>query len=223
MPIPVYGLLFDMDGVLADTESLIADATIDMFRQLYSTELKREDFRPFIGTGAVRYIEGPAEQFGIAIDTERALEQRQANYKARLKTLSDIACPGALALIEHVAAQPDWKLAIATGSPAQKASFTIQAAHIPIERFSAYVNGDQVAHPKPHPEIYLRAAENLETPPMQCVVVEDAVAGVQAAKAAGMKCIAVTGSFHRADLVDADRIVDSLEEIDLMLLRKLVA
>ena len=54
-------VIFDMDGVLADTEPLIADATIRMFRDLYAVELTPDDFKPFIGTGAVRYVEGPAE------------------------------------------------------------------------------------------------------------------------------------------------------------------
>ena len=71
-------VIFDMDGVLADTEPLIADATIRMFQDCYGVSLTREDFRPFIGTGAVRYVEGSAEAANIAIDLDEAIRVRIA-------------------------------------------------------------------------------------------------------------------------------------------------
>jgi beta-phosphoglucomutase-like phosphatase (HAD superfamily) len=63
------GLIFDLDGVIADTERFIALATREMFRELYGVEFDLDEFRPYVGTGAVRYVEGPAEKAGIAIDT----------------------------------------------------------------------------------------------------------------------------------------------------------
>ena len=71
-----FALIFDMDGVLADTEALIARASIEMYRELYGLELAPEDFRPYIGTGAVRYVEGPAEDAGITLrDLDEAIEK----------------------------------------------------------------------------------------------------------------------------------------------------
>ena len=219
-----FGLVFDMDGVLADTESLIARASIDMFRTLYGVELTAEDFRPYIGTGAVRYVVGPAEDAGITIrNLEEAIELRHTNFVALLDAGECQACPGAIDLINTVAAtNGEWKLAIATSTPEKKAYITLNNVGVPIEKFAAIINGDMVTHKKPHPEIYEAAAKALALPPARCIAVEDAVTGVASSKAAGMKCLAVTNSFGRQELAEADVIVDSLEEVTLEMLRGMV-
>jgi len=76
------------------------------------------------------------------------------------------------------------------------------------------VGGDSVAKGKPHPQGYLKAAKMLKVKPRDCLVVEDSINGIAAAKAAGMKCIAVTNTYGRNFLLDADLIVDSLADID---------
>lgn len=217
-----FGLIFDVDGVLADTESLIAQATIDMYRELYDVELSQADLRPFIGTGAVRYTEGPAEKLGIEIDLQEALARRYDNFLRLLHSGDSITMPGALELIEVAAASPDWKLAIATSSPAEKARVTLDVARVPLDKFAAFVNGDMVKRKKPDPEIYLAAAACLALPPSRCVVVEDAITGVAAAKAAGMKCLAVTNSFPAESLAEADFVVDTLTEVDLGVIAGLI-
>jgi len=217
-----YGLIFDVDGVLADTEPCIAEASIEMFRDLYGLSLIPDDFRPFIGTGAARYVEGPAEDFGITIDTKRAIAVRHDNFVRIINARAPIAFAGAKGLVEAVHADGNWALAIATSSPAAKFEETLKAAGIPFDMFVAVVTGDRVTHKKPDPEIYHTAAEALGLPPAACVVIEDAVTGVAAAKAAGMKCIAFASSFSAQELAQADRIVDALSEIGPDLLNGLV-
>ena len=90
-------------------------------------------------------------------------------------------------------------------------------------REAAWITGDDIRHPKPDPEIYLRAASELGLFPTQCVVIEDSIAGAEAAKAASMRCIAVTNTFPGERLRMADRIVDSLDEISVTMLYDLVA
>ena len=87
--------------------------------------------------------------------------------------------------------------------------------------FQAYVNGTEVAEGKPSPLIFQLAAKKLNTPPADCIVIEDAIAGVAAAKAGGMKCIAVTNSNSREKLTAADFIVESLEEVNIEILKGL--
>lgn len=217
-----YGLIFDMDGVIADTESLIAEATIKMFRDLYGAELEPRDFFPYIGTGAVRYVVGPADDHGIAIQLEDAIDARYQNFVALLERGEDISLPGVKDLIQAAADDPAWKLAIATSSPLNKSLETLKAARMSPDPFDAYITGDHVVHKKPHPEIYLKAADSIGLEPERCVVIEDAVTGVAAAKAAGMTCVAVTNSFSPAELAEADRVVGSLEEIRLSDLRKMI-
>lgn len=216
------GLIFDMDGVLADTEAVIAEATIRMFRDLYGIEMTPRDFYPFIGTGAIRYVEGPAEHYGVAIDIDKAVAVRHANFVALLESGIDISLPGVAQLLEAVSADPDWKLAIATSSPEAKARATLEAARIDLDRFDAYIHGDLVTRKKPDPEIYLTAAKALGLPPQCCIVVEDAVTGVTSGKAAGMKVIAVTNSFPAEQLAEANHIVASLEDVGLATLQQLL-
>ena len=103
-----YGLIFDVDGVLADTEALIARATIAMYRELYGLELTPEDLLPYVGTGAVRYTQGPAEERRLEIELEMALRKRYENFIALLQSEESIAFPGASELIETVHASPEW-------------------------------------------------------------------------------------------------------------------
>jgi beta-phosphoglucomutase-like phosphatase (HAD superfamily) len=83
-----------------------------------------------------------------------------------------------------------------------------------LNRFDAFVVDKDVTNGKPAPDTFLKAAERLSLQPRYCVVVEDAVQGVQAGKAAGMSVIAVTATRQRNDLMEADLIVDSLDEMN---------
>ena len=106
--------------------------------------------------------------------------------------------------------------AIALGSAADDIKVQCNLNVIGIDRdlFSAIVTASEVVHKKPDPEIFLRCAEKCGIAPEHCLVFEDAVSGVQAAKAGGMRCIAVTSSFDRQTLLcaGADRVLDTLDD-----------
>src|SRR5690606_27996409 len=137
----------------------------------------------FIGTGGVRYVEGPAGKYGIKVNLLVALDVRTRNFFDIIHSGESIAFPGVRELIEAAHADPDWILAIATSSPGDKAIGTLKAAGVDTEKFSAFLHGDLVTHKKPHPEIYLKASEAIQVPAEQCVIIEDAVAGVESGKA----------------------------------------
>lgn len=217
-----YGLLFDMDGVLADTEGVNVTATSAMFVELYGVAPPPEAYRPFVGKGAVRYTAGPAEAMGLEIDIDRAVARRAEIFAEMLADAEDISLPGVHRLIHAVRAADDWRVAIATSSPADKAVVALRASKIDVGWFDAYVCGDMVQRKKPDPAIYLMAAERLGIPPERCVGVEDAPPGVEALRAAGMKSIAVTNTFDAPDLADADWVVNSLEEVDVAGLERLL-
>ncbi|MBI4557980.1 MAG: HAD family phosphatase [Candidatus Hydrogenedentes bacterium] len=219
-----YGLVFDVDGVLADTEALIARATIAMFRELYNVEMRPEDFRPYIGTGPYKYVEGPAAKYGVALrDVEEAIHQRQVHFVRLLHEGNSIAFPGVNELILAAARDSNWKLAIATSSSREKSEVSLRAAEVPFEKFDAYISGDLVRNKKPHPEIYLKAAAAIHLSPTLCIAVEDAITGVASAKAAGMKCLAVTNTFRPDELQQADLIVSSLTQVGLSQLEDLIS
>ena len=209
-----FGLIFDMDGVLADTEGLSVRATRAMFEELYGVSPAPEDFTPFVGKGAIRYVEGPAEKLGVRIETEKAVQRRTELFVELLNSGEYIAFPGVQDLIRAMAARPEWRLAIATSSPADKAEATLRAAQIPLECFKTFVNGSMVSNRKPDPELFLKAAEQIGLPPHLCVGVEDAPPGIEALRAAGMKSIGVTSSFGAEALEGADLIVPSIQALE---------
>jgi beta-phosphoglucomutase len=208
-------LIFDVDGVVADTEALNARASVMMFRELYGTEVQPEDFRPFVGTGDERYVEGVAEQYGVQINTAAAVERRKDNFFRLLRDAPLPAMPGVLALVQAARRASDVKIAIATSGNKDKQFPVIEGTGLKLEWFDAVISGDDVTRKKPDPQIYLVTAARLGVDPAHCIVFEDAPAGVRAAKAAGMKCMAVTSSVGREELSEADVVVDSLAEVDL--------
>jgi HAD superfamily hydrolase (TIGR01509 family) len=111
-------------------------------------------------------------------------------------------------------AQKDFRVAIATSSTREKSEAVLKSAQIPYKQM-VYVTGSDVKNRKPHPELFLMASNRLGLPPASCVVIEDAPNGVAAAHAAGCRCVAVTNSTSKEKLAAADRIVSSLDEMDL--------
>jgi len=211
----MHGLIFDLDGVIGDTEGLSVIATTRMYETLYGFTVEPAEFTPYIGTGAERYCVGPAEKHGVTIDVPKAIETRHQLFMELLAEDPDISFPGVHALIRAASESPDWKLAIATSSPGKKSAQALKSSRVDPGDFDVWIHGDMITHKKPHPEIYERAARDLGLPPAACVAVEDAIYGVQSARSAGMKVIAVTNSFSEEELHEADLIVSSLEEITL--------
>ncbi len=218
----IYGLIFDVDGVIADTETLNARASVLMFQELYGLAVKPEDFRPFVGTGDERYVEGVAEKYGLAIDVAKAVQRRAENFFKLLQEEPLPAVPGVHKLIAAAKHDPQARLAIATSGQKAKQFPVIQAAGFSLDSFDVIITGEDVTRKKPDPQIYLLTAERLGLPPASCVVFEDAPAGVTAAKRAGMACIAITTSVSRQELAEADIVVDSFTEIGLEDIRRLV-
>ncbi len=206
----IRAILFDMDGVLVDTERQICQAAIRMFAEIGLT-VQPEDFLPFVGAGENRYLGGVSEKYGVRLDIEQAKHRTYTIYgeivHGRLEPL-----PGVREFIGKCRAA-GIKTAIATSADLMKMEINLREIGIPAETFDATVNGLQVVHKKPSPEIYLTAAQKLNVSPQYCLVVEDAVNGVQAAKAAGMRCLALTTSFDAEQLKQADVICKDLSEV----------
>jgi HAD superfamily hydrolase (TIGR01509 family) len=204
-----HGVIFDMDGVLLDSEPFICKAACMMFAEK-GLHVKPEDFLPFVGAGENRYVGGVAEKYGFPIDIAAAKRRTYEIYldiiKGQLRPL-----PG---VHEFLAAcrRAGKKTALATSADMVKAEGNLREIGLPFSTFDAVVTGLDVVHRKPHPEIFLRAAEKLGLDPRHCLVVEDAVNGVAAAKAAGSRCLALTTSFTREQLTGADWFAPTLAE-----------
>jgi len=187
------GVIFDMDGVLCDSEALMAEAAGLMFRERYGVPATPVDFRPFIGTGEARFLGGVAEHYGVKLQPDR---DKARAYEIYLELI-----PGRLQLLpgvpEFIAAARarGLKLALATSADRVKLLGNLAAIHLPESSFDAVITGSEVQRKKPHPDIFLLAAERLGVPPVDCLVVEDAPSGLKAGRAAGCRCLGITSSF----------------------------
>ena len=206
----IRGVLFDMDGVLADSEQYICKAAIMMFAE-YGLTVKPIDFKPFVGTGENRYIGGVAEKYGLEVDIVKVKARTYEIYKSIIRgNLKPL--PGAVRMVNRCR-NMELRLALATSADTVKMEANLLEIGIPESTFNAIITGLDVENKKPAPDIYIKAAEKIGLHPEECLVVEDAVSGIKAAKSAGCKCLAVTTSFDRALLYEADWICESLEKI----------
>jgi HAD superfamily hydrolase (TIGR01509 family) len=208
----IRAAIFDMDGVLVDSESLINAAAIAMFKERGQV-VQPEDFLPFVGAGEDRYIGGVAEKYSFPLDLTVAKKRTYEIYldlvPARLE-----AFPGVHALLTLCRAA-GLLIAVASSADKIKVNANLQKIDLPIKFWDAVVWGEDVQNKKPAPDIFLFAANKLGVIPNECTVVEDAVNGVEAARAAGMRCIAVTHTFPADRLRAADLISAKISDIRL--------
>jgi beta-phosphoglucomutase len=206
----IKGVLFDMDGVLVDSEEFICKAAIEMFRE-NGIDAKPEDFVPFVGMGENRYIGGVAYKYRLEADIEEIKSRTYYIYdkitKGKLHPL-----PGAVEFVKSCRRR-GLRLALATSADRFKMEVNLREMGLSENSFDTTVNGLEVVRKKPFPDIYLEAAARLGLKPEECLVVEDAVSGVKAGKAAGCKCLALTTSFKAEELKEADWICSTLAEV----------
>ncbi len=197
----VGGVIFDMDGVLCDSEPFILEAAIWMFENIHETKVAADDFLPFVGAGEDRYLGGVAEKYGISLDL---VADKAATYDRYLEIIKGRLQP-MLGVREFIAEcrRRGLRLAVATSADLVKMEGNLGEIGLPPDTFDSYVNGLDVVNKKPDPEIFLMAAAKLGLDTGECLVVEDAVNGVCAAKSAGARCLGLTSSFSESELVEA--------------------
>lgn len=204
-----------MDGVLTDSEPLINAAAVAMFREK-GVIVQPEDFLPFVGTGEDRYIGGVAEKYGVTLNPPAA---KKRTYELYLDLVPQQlrAFPGAVELVRACKAA-GLKVAVASSADLIKIHANLNQIGLPPSEWNAIVSGDDVARKKPAPDIFLAAARKLGVEPTTCAGIEDAVHGVEALKAAGMRCIAVAQSFPADQLNAADVVLPTIADVSLAIL-----
>jgi len=215
-----FGLIFDVDGVIADTEPVNVRATAKAFADILTiSHVIPADFEKGIGRGAAEYVKAGARSHGRELTEEQVktvVNARQENFLAILKNEPLPTFPGVIELIESALTDERFALAIATSGTRRKSQAALDSAGIPYQKM-AYICGDDVTHKKPAPELFQLACHRLNLPPQRCIVFEDAPNGIQAARAAGCKCIAVTNTCPENVLSaeSPDLVVTTLADITL--------
>ena len=206
----VGGVLWDLDGTLIDSAGhhwTAWHATLAAFGR----SVTPGDFADSFGK---RNDEILYSLFGHAIETEwieRVSEAKEQAYRRLLRAEGLELLPGALSWLERLRSA-GWRQALASSAPRPN----IDAVYESLSALGRYVelavSADEVGRGKPDPAIFLEAARRLSVPPGRCIVVEDAPAGIEGARRAGMRSIGVLSSHHPR--LEADLVVPSLEALD---------
>jgi beta-phosphoglucomutase family hydrolase len=210
-------VVWDLDGVIADTAEYHYQAWKDVFSKR-RVKYSKADFMPFFGRRHDTIIKAVLGDHLPKNELEEITEEKQRNYRRRVAD-NIREMPGAVPLIKSLY-KHEIKQAIASSAVPENIEILIRGLGI-TECFQAIVHGMEVEEGKPSPQIFRLAAKRLKVKPENCAVIEDAVAGVAAAKRASMKCIAVTNSHPKISLRKADLIVESLEKVSINDLQKL--
>ena len=206
----IKAIIFDMDGVIVDSAELHFEAW-QKFLAGYNKPHSKQEFSEYFGIAN-------KELFKLLLpkqdprDYPKLDDEKEAIYRELAQTkLNEIK--GATDLIRKLY-DNSYKLIVGSSGHPQNIEFNLNKLSLE-KYFIGFVSNHEVKKGKPAPDIFLKCAQKLNVAPEDCVVIEDAYHGVEAAKRANMKVIAVTTTHSRDKLEEADMIVDSLNEISI--------
>lgn len=184
-------ILFDMDGVLIESEFLMRETAMQALAD-HGVTARHEDFLEFTGMGEDRFIGGVAEKYGLAY-TPKIKELAYDHYGQRVCQEAHI--PLGVKDMLHALHRAGLLLAVCSAADLRKVRYNLRAIGVSEDIFAALVTGSDVERKKPFPDIYLEGARRVGIEAHDCLVVEDAISGIQAGHAAGMDVAAVTTTF----------------------------
>jgi len=205
-------ILFDMDGVLIESEFLMRHASIQALAE-WGIEAKHEDFREFTGMGEDMFVGGVAQKYGHTYTYD--MKDRAYDYfGAQVKELAHV--PEGVKEMLMALHEKGLVMAVCSAADLRKVRYNIQAIGVDESIFSALVTGSDVERKKPFPDIYLKGAQLIGMDPKDCLVVEDAVSGIKAAHAAGMDAVGVPTTFSKEELetrVHPEYMLNEIKEL----------
>ena len=191
-------ILFDMDGVLIESEFLMRHAAIQALAE-YGITAKHEDFREFTGMGEDKFVGGVSEKYGLTYTFDMK-EKAYDYFGQQVKEMAEVP-RGVKEMLEALHAK-GLVMAVCSAADLRKVRYNIPALGGDESVFSAVVTGSDVERKKPFPDIYLEGARRIGMDPKDCLVVEDAVSGITAAHAAGMDAVGVPSTFSKEELAE---------------------
>jgi beta-phosphoglucomutase family hydrolase len=207
--LPFYAVIFDSDGTLMDSTEIDYLAWKKIFEE-HQRQLSFDDYIPMLGIKSMDVVKNYLHLTGTAA-TETS-KKRWYYIKQLIEDKGIKPIPFVEDFIKIMKQYPV-KLALATSSRRTKVELLLTKTGLS-RYFNAVIAGEDVQRGKPAPDMFLEAARQLDVSPWQCIVFEDAEKGVQAAKRAGMKCVAITTTHSKTRLHKADMIIDSYKDLD---------
>lgn len=211
-------VLWDMDGVIAHTAPYHLRAWQKVFKKR-GVDFTEDEFRRHFGQRNDTIIKSVLGKVMSQEEIDTIADEKETSFRRRVKH-NIKPLPGVIELMTSLR-QHGFKIALASSAPTGNIQLITQTLGID-NYFQSIVAGRDVTEGKPSPQIFLLAAEQLGAKAENCIVIEDSVAGVTAAKRAGMHCLAVTNTNPRSSLSEADLIVDTLAAVSVDDLKNLL-
>ncbi len=206
------GAIFDWDGVIIDSR-LQHEKSWELLAEAEQRPLPEGHFLKGFGMKNERIIPQILQWSRDPAEVERIAHRKEETYRGLIKQDGISPLPGVREWLETLAAA---KVPCVIGSSAPRENIVVTLDAIGLtEFFQGIVCAEDVSQGKPHPEVFLKAAERIHLPPADCVVFEDAHVGIQAATAGGMKVIAVATTHRPDELEAADQVVDRLDQLTI--------
>ena len=197
----IKSIIFDMDGVIFDTEKVYLRIWSEVFSD-YGYKLEREDYLSVMGKGRKGVVEKFLERYGEDLPITEMYKEKDAKLAKVIDNNEVPLKKGALDLLNYLK-ENNYKVALATSAKRERVDKQLKGANI-IDKFDAIVTRDDIVNTKPNPDIFLKACELLGSSNEECLVIEDSSAGIRAAFNAKIK------SFHVEDLKVADEEIKEL-------------
>lgn len=207
-------VLFDFDGVIGNTLEDNYQAWAHVFKQ-FNAVIDREEYFLMEGRRSIDIIRHFLIKNGLAPDLAPEILRRKHEYYAAHNRFSTYAgVEEVVALLKAAAI----KTAVVSGGSAKRLLSPPSNSVLPM--FDAVITGDECPNTKPAPDPYLLAAQKLNLPPRACLVVENAPLGIEAAKSAGMDCVALCSTLARRHLSRADHVLEDMEQFKVLLVKR---
>lgn len=212
----IRAVLFDMDGLMADTEPLHWRAYHEVFKQVGKEFTIEDNRRYFVGMSETEGAKKMVDHYSLPLTSEELVRRKVAIGLELLRAVTPQ--PGLVDLLHHLH-EKRFLLAIASGAIRKSVDVVLQTLGV-ADFFPVLCTAEDVTHGKPDPEIFLLAAQKLGVPPVDCLVLEDSPKGIEAAKRAGMASIAVpTQETADGDFSLATFRASSLHDVPALLTR----
>lgn len=207
----IQAFIFDMDGVIIDSEPLHFEVDIQVMKD-FGSAITHEDLEKYVGMTNPEMWAVIKNEYQLSQSVAEIIEYQLSNKIEILTAREMEPIDGIHELLAELKAR-QIPAAIASSSPPVFITAVLKKFNL-LDQFQCVVSGEEVERGKPAPDVYLKAAELLGVKPEHCMVLEDARHGVAAAKAAGMKCIGfVNPNSGNQDLSQADYVVKSIREV----------
>ncbi|MFX1389444.1 MAG: HAD family hydrolase [Promethearchaeota archaeon] len=206
-----YCVIFDMDGVLADTGPIHFESWVKLAEEI-GVIFTRRMFEQTFGQQSptiTRKIVGSDVKDSLI---KKWADLKESYYRELVKNKLKLL-PGVLNILKELQVY-DFKIALGSSGPFDNVSFLLAKLNIK-QFFNTIITAEDVKRGKPEPDVFLAAAKSLNLKPKNCIVIEDAPVGIDAARAAGMLCIALTTTHKKEELDGAQLIIKDLSEISV--------